>query len=495
MQLTARDSKTRPSDLLGGLLHRFTTLIFTTSALALSISAVVAGEFPSKTSVPNIVLILIDDLGWADLGVYGNRFHETPNIDRMAREGMRFTDAYAACPVCSPTRASIVSGQYPAHVGVIDFIPGHWRPFEKLRVPSNRTQFLPLDVVTFAEALKPAGYTCGMIGKWHLGGRDYLPDKQGFDKALVCGGGRHFGNGFTPRLEVDKKEYLSDVLTAEAEKFLAENRDRPFCLYLSHYAVHIPLQAVAQKIRKYEQKPKPAGGVNHPVYAAMVEHVDESVGRVLAKLDDLGLAENTVVFFFSDNGGLIQRFDGKGDVVTSNAPLRSEKGTVYEGGIREPFIVRWPGVVKPGSTCGVPVSSVDFYPTFLDIAGAKRPKGAVLDGESIIPLLKQTGTVARDAIYWHYPVYHHSTPAGAIRSGDWKLIEFFDDGRLELYNLREDIGETNNLAAAQPERAKQLREKLAQWRKSVDAAMPVANPDYEPARAQEWGVHPDRRRR
>ena len=452
---------------------------------------------------PNIVFILIDDLGWADIGAYGNRFHETPNIDRMAREGMRFTDAYAACPVCSPTRASIVSGQYPAHVGVIDFIPGHWRPFEKLRVPSNRTQYLPLDVVTFAEALKPAGYTCGMIGKWHLGGHDYLPEKQGFDEMVVCSGGRHFGNRFTPPRAAGKDEYLSDTLTTAAEQFIADNRQGPFCLYLSHYAVHIPLQAVAEKVRKYEQKPKPAKGVNHPVYAAMVEHVDDSVGRVLKKIDDLGLAQNTVVFFFSDNGGLIQRFDGKGDVVTSNAPLRSEKGTVYEGGIREPFIVRWPGVVRPGSTCAVPVSSVDFYPTFLDIAGENRvgvggekpPQRPWLDGESLLPLLKQTGTLKRDAIYWHYPVYHHSTPAGAIRSGDWKLIEFFDDGHLELYNLREDIGETNNLADAQPERAKQLREKLVRWRESVDAAMPVVNPDYDPARSHKWGIHPDRRRR
>ncbi|MEA3366269.1 MAG: sulfatase-like hydrolase/transferase, partial [Candidatus Hydrogenedentes bacterium] len=240
-------------------------------------------------------------------------------------------------------------------------------------------------------------------------------------------------------------------------------------------------------IEKYEKKPKPESGVNNPVYAAMVEHVDHSVGRIMAKLDELGLANNTVVVFTSDNGGLRQRYDLLGGLVSSNAPLRDEKGTLYEGGIREPLIVRWPGVVDPGSTCSEPVSSVDYYPTLVDIAGAPPPSNQVLDGVSIRPLVEQQGGLDRDAIYWHYPHYHHSTPAGAIRAGDWKLIEFFEDGRLELYNLAEDISESRNLATSMPDRTLKLRQKLAQWRGYVDADMPTVNPDYDPARAHEWG--------
>jgi uncharacterized sulfatase len=437
---------------------------------------------------PNFVFILIDDLGWSDMGCYGNTFHETPNIDRLASQGMRFTDAYAACPVCSPTRASILSGQYPARVGITDFIPGHWRPYAPLRVPRNRTQYLPLEITTVAEALEPAGYACGAFGKWHLGGREYFPDHQGF-RDMVVTDGAHFGSGSVPDQGFTKDDYLAEELTELAENFLEQHRDAPFLLYLSHYAVHIPLQAREELIKKYEAKPKPDHGVNHPIYAAMVEHVDQSVGRVLDKLDARGLSENTVVVFFSDNGGLRQRFDGKDDIVTTNAPLRDEKGSLYEGGIREPLIVRWPGRIEAASTCGAPVTSVDFYPTFLDLAHTPPPSEQVLDGVSIAPLLRGRDTLQRDAIYWHYPHYHHSTPAGAIREGDWKLLEFFEDGHLELYNLREDIGETNNLAANKPEKARQLQARLAAWRKSVDAAMPVPNPDHDPARAAEWGKY------
>ncbi len=441
---------------------------------------------------PNFVFILVDDLGWADISCYGNRFHETPHIDRLAREGMRFTDAYAACPVCSPTRASIVSGQYPARVGITDFITGHWRPYEKLRVPINKTQYLPLESVTIAEALKSAGYVSGLFGKWHLGGRNHFPDKQGFDEMLVTGG-PHFNFRTTPTMDLDEDAYQAEVLTTRCEQFIEKHKNESFCAFLTHYAVHIPLQARKELIEKYEKKTKPPTGINNPIYAAMVEHVDHSVGRILHKIDECGIRDNTVVIFFSDNGGLRQKFTGDGPIVTTNAPLRDEKGTLYEGGIREPLIVRWPGVIETGSLCDVPVTSVDFYPTMLEIAGAQSASEHTLDGKSIVPLLEQNGSFERDAIFWHYPHYHHSTPAGAIREGNWKLIEFFEDHHQELYNLKEDIGEKNNLVSKYPDIAKTLQKKLETWRKSVDAEMPAKNPNYNPDRAEEWGKHPDRR--
>ena len=427
---------------------------------------------------PNILFILIDDMGWSDLPCYGNRFHETPQIDRLVEQGMRFTDAYAACPVCSPTRASILSGQYPARVGVIDFIPGHWRPYEKLRVPSNRTQYLPQQIVTIAESLKSAGYVTGHVGKWHLGGGKHAPDKQGFDLAKQRGRNRG-----------DKQV---TAFTDAAIEFIEENRDRPFFLHLSHRSVHIPLEAPSELVEKYENKPKPTTGVNNPTYAAMIEHLDQNVGGLLGRLDELNLSDDTIVIFYSDNGGLRQRFTGSDEIVTTNDPLRDEKGTVYEGGIRVPLIVRWPGVVEPGTLCRTPVSSVDFYPTFLEVAKGSKPQGQVLDGRSLMPLWRQRSGFPDRTLYWHYPVYHHSRPAGAIRQGDWKLIEFFDDDSLELYNLREGIREQNNLAASHPEKASQLQRTLAAWRESVNAAMPKPNPDFDPSRRHEWGRHPDR---
>ncbi|MDP8243236.1 MAG: sulfatase [Candidatus Hinthialibacter antarcticus] len=438
----------------------------------------------------NVVFILIDDLGWADLGCYGHKFHETPNIDRLAAQGMRFTDAYAACPVCSPTRASIMSGQYPAHVGVIDFITGHWRPYEKLRVPKNRTQHLPLEIITLGEAMQSAGYKTGVFGKWHLGGREHFPDRQGFDEMLVTGGA-HFNFRTTPETDITKEDYQSEVLTDRCVQFIQDHKDKPFCAFLHHYAVHIPLQAREKLIRKYEQKDKPADGVNNPIYAAMMEHVDQSVGRVLDTLDDLKLADDTMVIFFSDNGGLRQHFQGIGPIVSTNAPLRDEKGTLYEGGIRVPLIVRWPGAVKPGSECNEPVSSVDFYPTFLDVEKRVVDKQSDLDGVSLMPWLKGEKK-KRGPIFWHYPIYHHSSPASAVRDGKYKLIEFFEDGHLELYDLKNDMGESKNLANEKPEITKQLHQKLIRWRESIHAQMPENNPDFDPARRNEWGTHPDR---
>ena len=444
-------------------------------AASLAVRSCTAGPATKLQKKPNIVFILIDDMGWPDVACYGSKFHETPNIDRLARQGMKFTDAYAACPVCSPTRASIMAGQYPARVGITDFIPGHWRPYEKLIVPENKL-FLPLESVTIADVLKAQQYSTGYIGKWHLGTQKiHQPHRQGF--SWVLGGTRN---------QNDKRV---TGFTDAAVKFIEDNKKKSFFLFLSHHTVHIPLEAPETLVRKYQEKPKPRTGVNNPTYAAMVEHLDNNIGRILKKLDDSGLADNTIVIFFSDNGGLHQAYGGytgKRQIVSTNAPLRDEKGTLYEGGVREPLIVRWPGVVKAGTTCSVPVTSVDFYPTFLKILGVGGDSNHVLDGENILPLLRQTGSLKRDAIYWHYPHYHHSRPAGAIREGDYKLIEFFEDGRLELYNLKRDIGEKNNLAETMPEKAADLQRKLAKWRQSVGAKMPTPNPDYDPARANEW---------
>lgn len=449
-----------------------------------------ADDQATPVTPPNFVLFLVDDMGWIDPACYGNPFHETPHIDRLAQQGMRFTNAYAACPVCSPTRASILTGKYPATLNLTDFIPGHWRPWAKLIVPEFQQQ-LPLEEITFAELLHQAGYVSASFGKWHLGGPTHFPGQQGFDEWLVSGG-RHFYPRFrtTPRIDIAEGAYLADVLTDQAETFIEKHRRQPFVLYLPHYAVHIPLEAKQELIDKYSRKhPQSADRVNNPVYAAMVEHINASLGRIMRKLDELKLADNTVVIFFSDNGGLYKRFDEQGPAVMSNAPLRGEKGSLYEGGIREPLIVRWPGKVAAGSICDTPVCSVDLFPTLADIAGlsAQQPN---VDGVSLLPLLRQSGPLQRDALYWHYPHYHHTSPAGAIREGHWKLIEYFEDGRLELYDVQQDLGETQDLASRKPLVARKLQEKLAAWRTKVGARLPTPNPDYDPQRAHEWKRRP-----
>jgi len=434
-----------------------------------------AKEKETPPARPNFVFFLIDDLGWRDVGCYGTKFYETPNIDRLAREGMRFTDAYAACPVCSPTRASILTGKYPARLNLTDWIPGQREKNPKLLVPKFN-QELPLEEVTIAEALKAAGYACASIGKWHLGGEPYYPDKQGFDLNV---GGTAKGqppNYFSPYgiptlADGPKGEYLTDRLADEAEKFIEQNRDRPFFLYLPHFAVHTPIQGKKDIVTKYAAK-TPDGDQKNATYAAMIESVDQSVGRVMKKLDALGLADRTVVFFMSDNGGLAG--------VTSNAPLRAGKGTLYEGGVREPMIVKWSGVIKPGTTASTPVTSTDFYPTILEMAGLPPKPEQHVDGLSLMPLLKERGPLRRDTLYWHYPHYHRTTPAGALRHGDWKLIEYFEDGRLELYNLRDDLSEQKDLATAMPEKARELQTMLADWRRTVNAQMPTRKEPTRP---------------
>jgi arylsulfatase A len=444
-------------------------------ALCLAPGAAAAADAAAK---PNVVFILIDDLGWADVACYGSTFHETPEIDRLARQGMRFTDAYAACCVCSPTRASILTGKYPARLHLTNWIKG-FRPANPKLLDPDWTMHLRHEEVTLAEALKPAGYASAAVGKWHLGDAEYRPETQGFDLNV---GGDHRGQPPTyfspfriPGVPDGKPgDYLTDRLTDEAEKFMEANRDRPFFLYLSHYAVHTPLQAKKDLTEKYQAKVKPESAQRNAVYAAMIDSVDESVGRVMRKLDALRIADRTAVFFTSDNGGLAS--------VTSNAPLRAGKGSPWEGGVREPLIVAWPGVVKPGSVCNAPVSSVDYYPTILEMAGAAGdPRhNAAVDGESIVPLLKQTGSLKRSEVFWHFPHYHGggATPYGAVRQGDYKLVEFYEDGRVELYNLKDDIGERRDLAGQMPEKAAALRRRLEGWRRDVGAQMPAPNPKH-----------------
>lgn len=438
------------------------------------LAALAAADTPQK---PNIVFILTDDLGWTDLSCQGSTFYETPNIDRLATQGMRFTDNYSACTVCSPSRAAILTGQYPARLHLTDFIPGKVHTKAKLSVP-DWTMHLPLEVPNLAKTLKSAGYATANIGKWHLGEAAFWPEKQGFDLNIAGCDMGHPPSYFSPYkiptlTEGPQGEFLSDRLTNEAIKFIEQNKDRPFFVFLPHYAVHHPVMAKPEVIAKYKSKVVPKAPQKRPEYAGLIESVDDSVGRLLAKLEELKLSENTVVIFTSDNGGLA--------TITTNLSLRAGKGSAYEGGVRVPLIIKWPGVTKPGSICHTPVIGVDFYPTLLAMTGV-MPSPGVVDGENIEPLLRQSGSMKRDAIYWHYPHYHQTggTPHGAIREGDFRLVEFYEDNHVELYNLKEDIGETNDLAAALPEKTAALHQKLHDWRQHVDAQMPTPNPKYDP---------------
>jgi arylsulfatase A len=461
-------------------------------ALAAGVPAVAADEKEKEKGKPddrppNIVHILIDDMGWTDLGCMGSDLYETPNIDRLASQGLRFDNAYSACTVCSPTRAATMTGKYPARLHVTDWIHGHNRPKAKLKIP-DWTQYLPDDAVTLAEALKPAGYTSACIGKWHLGdGPEHEPTRQGFDvNAAGYGAGSppsYFSPYKMPTLEDGPPgEYLTDRLTDEACRFIAANRDRPFFLYMPHYTVHTPLQAKPALIEKYQKKIKAGMRHTNAKYAAMIESLDEGVGRVLSTIDAQGIAGRTIVLFTSDNGGLMQP-----GFSTVNVPLRAGKGSAYEGGVRVPLIVRWPGVTSPGSVCHEPVMSIDYFPTYLEIAGvSRRGIAEEIDGRSLVALLSNPGArLDREAIYWHYPHYHPggATPYGAVRSRDWKLIEFYEDDHIELYNLADDIGETRDLVKSRPEMADALRRKLHAWRQGVGAQMPTPNPDYDPAQA------------
>jgi len=444
----------------------------------------------------NFVFFLIDDFGWMDIGANNPHcFYETPNIDRLARSGMNFTNGYAANPVCSPTRYSIMTGKYPSRVDATNWFSGK-RSGRFNGAPLN--DWMPLSEVTLAEALKQHGYKTAFVGKWHLGSEEkYWPENQGFDVniggwAVGSPRGGYFAPFDNPRLgDYPKGSHLPKVLTNESLKLLDRYKNDPFLLYLAFYSVHTPLQGREDLIAKYKAKRQKILDADerefaseeqvwpvkkprqvrirqcHAVYGAMVEAMDEQIGRVLDKLEKLGIADNTAILFMSDNGGL-STSEGS---PTSNLPLRGGKGWVYEGGIREPFLIRWPGVAEPDSHCDVPVISTDFYPTILDMAGLPLKNDQHLDGVSLVPLLKGETSIDRDALYWHYPHYANQGgfPGGAIRSGDWKLVERFEDGRVHLYDLGRDIGEREDLALKYPERVEQMRNKLHAWYKQVDA--------------------------
>jgi arylsulfatase A-like enzyme len=465
---------------------------------------------------PNFVFILVDDLGWADLGCYGSTFHETPNIDRLAGASMRFTNAYAACPVCSPTRASIMTGKYPARTGVTDWIAGRQvyspgLPCDKLLARDFELE-MKLEEVTIAEALKAAGYNTFFAGKWHIGEDSvYWPEYQGFD--INKGGwsvgsprGGYFSPYENPRLESGPEgECLTDRLTDESIRFLEDHATDPFFLYLSFYTVHNPQQGKPELIEKYKQKIETEGlnpeamettdrewikyaaprgrfvervQQGHPVYASMIETLDTNVGKLMRKLEELELDKNTIVFFMSDNGGL-STSEGS---PTSNLPLRGGKGWMYEGGIREPMFIRWPGSGSEGTISEVPVTSTDFYPTILDMAGVEKMPEQHMDGISLAPLLTGEGILDERPIFWHYPHYSNQggKPGAAVRLDDYKLIEFFDPGLVELYNLAEDMGETTNLAEQMPGKVKELLVLLHSWQQEVGAEGMDPNPAFDP---------------
>jgi len=462
----------------------------------------------------NVVFFLVDDLGWTDLGCYGSSFYETPNIDRLAASGMRFTNAYAACPVCSPTRASILAGRYPSRTGITDYIspsggnqPAKWRRNTRL-MPAPYKDRLPHREVTLAEALKEAGYATFFAGKWHLGPEGHWPEDQGFDvnqggitRGGPYGGKRYFSPYGNPRLKDGPPgEHLPARLAKETVKFITDNRKGPFLAYLSFYSVHTPLmaradlrekyrkkrqaldaQAVAEEFSRKEHRRRVRTLQAHAVYAGMVQAMDEAVGTVLDSLNRLGLDKNTVVFFMSDNGGL-STSEGH---PTSNLPLRGGKGWMYEGGIREPMIARWPGVTRAGAVCDDVVTSTDFYPTILEITGLQPRPEQHRDGMSFVPVLRG-GRRDRGAILWHYPHYGNQggAPAGAIRDGKWKLIEWYEDRRVELFDLDKDLGETTDLARQHPDRAQAMQATLHRMLKETGAVMPMPNRRFDPKKRE-----------
>jgi arylsulfatase A len=457
------------------------------SLLLAVLFSVISPLLPAQEAPPNIILMLIDDMGWTDLGCYGSKYYQTPNIDRLAKDGMKFTQAYSACTVCSPTRAAVLTGKSPARLHITDWIAGHDRPHARLKIP-EWTKQLPLEEETLAERLKTRGYATASIGKWHLGGPDLYPQQQGFDTNIGGTNGGSPPSYFSP-YKIDtlkdgpKDEFLTDRLTSEAVGFIERNKANPFFIYLPHYAVHTPIMGKPEVIAKYQAK-RGVGGHSNPVYAALVESVDDSVGRLRATLEKEGLWENTIFIFTSDNGGLSGTVGARGwsRGPTDNSPSRLGKGSAYDGGVHIPLIITWPGKINPGSESDTPVISYDHVPTLLEATATKLKDGQIVDGESLMPLLTEKGFLKRDAIYWHYPHYHpgSATPYSAIKEGDWKLIEFLETGKVELYNHRRDPGEMQDTSDIDGDIAQRLTEKLRAWKKEVGAQEPTQNEDFDP---------------
>ena len=498
------------------------TLTILTALLLAPIAALHAAE-PKRANKPNVIVILADDLGWADLSCYGSTFHESPNLDKLATQGMRFTQAYSSSPYCSPSRAAIMTGRHPARLKITDFIPAG-RASGKL-LPGENKMELPLEEVTIAEVLRDAGYATWHVGKWHLGDLGFYPEDQGFQVNIA---GNHNGSPISffwpygddegvsvvrplardkmkgyhstpvPGLRAGGKEgeHLGDRFTREAITLIEQRKpEQPFFLYLPLFDVHVPIMAKVKLVEKYKAKAaklglpaveatptytegNPAHGASprklpeqqvNPTYAAMIETMDTNVGRLLARLDELAIADNTLIVFTSDNGG---------HSVTSNRPLRGCKGWLYEGGVREPWIVKWPGVTKPGGTCDVPVMNTDILPTVLEACGLPAKPDLHKDGVSFASLLKGETKPVHGALFWHFPHYgnHGSGPCSSVRVGDWKLIEWLEDDSAELFNLATDLSEKNDVAAQHPETVRQLRERLHAWRKETDANMPRPKP-------------------
>lgn len=452
-----------------------------------------------KKHQPNFVFILVDDLGWADIKCnYPESFYETPNIDKLAEGGVRFTNAYAANPVCSPTRAALMTGKHPNRVDITDWIPGSDPKKRPLLGPQDREN-LTLEEITLAEKLREKDYKTCFVGKWHLGDEGFFPENQGFD--INIGGhdkgsppGGYYSPYKNPKLsDGPEGEYLTDRLTDESIKFISENKDDPFLLYLAFYTVHTPIQASKKHIEKYEKKreslnidevphKKEGDGWTKMVqenaaFASMVASMDENVGRVLESLKKNGLDKNTWIVFTSDNGGLSTLT--KKNAPTNNGPLRAGKGWCYEGGIRVPLIIKGPGVIHPGRIENQPTISMDYFTTILNLAGIEHEKN---DGENLLPILTEGKQIARDELFWHYPHYHGSAwkPGSALRKGDWKLVVHYEDNRTELFNLKDDPGETTDIAKENLGRVTELKKILDKKLADSNAKFPMANPDYDP---------------
>lgn len=428
---------------------------------------------------PNIIFILADDLGYSQIGCYGTSYYETPNIDGLAKEGMRFTNAYAAASICSPTRASIMTGKYPARLHLTNYIPGTNKEF-RLRQPDWQ-KFLPLEEVTFAEVLKERGYRTSIFGKWHLSiekappqSLPYNPDKQGFDEHFVTY--KPSGKVLQSWQDAENDAHNVDTITNLALDFIERNQSEPFMLFVSHNSIHDPLMERREAIRKYEQKGGADRPENNPILGAMIERLDKSCGAIFQKVKELGLDDNTIIIFFADNGGL--------ETDAAQTPLRRGKGWLYEGGIKEPLIVKWKGKVTPGTTSSALVSSIDFLPTFLEVAGITDVPSGV-DGRSFVPALRDPEAEVHSKLFWHFPHYHNGPPSGAIRMGDWKLIELYEESILngrkqafELYNLASDIGESTNLADSLEAKTAELALALEDWRNEVKAQLMIENSQF-----------------